>query len=79
MLADLDELWTIDRAVRELAEAGIRVKPGTIRMWIHRGHLPVADRDGSGRPRLRPLDVARAEYVTRAHARREVRARSAAA
>jgi predicted site-specific integrase-resolvase len=69
MLADPDELWTVDQAVRELAKAGVYVEPNTIRVWVHRGHLPVADRVG-GRLRFRPLDVARAEYATREHARR---------
>jgi predicted site-specific integrase-resolvase len=69
---DIDELWTIDEAVEELAKVGITVKPVTLRVWIHRGHLPVAERDESGRPKLRPLDVAKAEYATRGHARRQV-------
>lgn len=64
-MLDLDELWTIDRAAEHA-----RVKPGTIRQWIHRGHLEVAERDEQGRPKLRPLDVARAEYATRERARR---------
>lgn len=75
MPVDLDELWTIDEAVAELAKVGIVVKPGTVRQWIHRGHLVVAERDESGRPRLEPLAVARAEYATRAHARRIVERR----
>jgi hypothetical protein len=69
---DIDVLWTIDEAVEELAKAGITVKPVTLRVWIHRGHLAVAERDESGRPKLRPVDVARAEYATRVHARRRL-------
>jgi len=71
MLADADELWTVDQAVRELAKAGVHIEPGTIRVWVHRGHLPVAERVGR-RLRFRPVDVARAEYRTRSHARRVV-------
>lgn len=74
---DLDELWTIDEAVTELAKVGIYVKPGTLRVWIHRGHLAVAERDKSGRLRLLPLAVARAEYATRTHAGRVVGTRAA--
>jgi predicted site-specific integrase-resolvase len=77
VLADADELWTVDQAVRELAKAGVHIEPNTIRVWVHRGHLPVAERDGR-RLRFRPVDVAKAEYRTRSHARRVV-ARSRAA
>lgn len=73
MPIDLDELWTVDRAAGHA-----NVQPGTIRQWIHRGHLDVAQRDRRGRPLLRPVDVARAEYRTRARARRVI-ARTAAA
>lgn len=69
---DLDDLWTV-------SEAAVRAKvsEATIRSWAHRGHLPVARnheggeiRDHAGRPRFRPLDVARAEHKTRERARR---------
>ncbi len=46
------------------------VQPATIRQWIRRRHLPVAARDHRGRPRLRGIDVLRAEAATRARARR---------
>lgn len=69
---DLDELWTVAEAARRA-----KVSEATVRSWVHRGHLPVAQdddgqeiRDSRGRPRFRPLDVARAEGATRDHARR---------
>lgn len=61
---ELDDLWTVEQAA-----AHARVKPGTIRQWVNRGHLPVAERI-DGRLRFRPVDVARAEFKTREHARR---------
>lgn len=67
MPLDLDALWTVDEAAEHC-----KLRPPTIRSWIHRGHLPVAERDRKGRPRLRPLDVARAEFKTREHAHRKV-------
>jgi len=73
---DLDALWTVAEAAEH---AG--VSEATVRSWAHRGHLPVATtehgdeiRDPSGRPRYRPLDVARAEFATRERARRVVAA-----
>lgn len=77
MPVELDELWSIAEAVEHLARCGLEVKPVTVRLWIHRGHLPVAERDEQGRPKVRPVDVARAEYVTRARARRVVPRRAA--
>lgn len=61
---ELDDLWDVAEAARRA-----RVKPGTIRQWVNRGHLPVAERV-DGKLRFRPVDVARAEYKTREHARR---------
>lgn len=49
--------------------AGVSV--ATIRKWVQRGHLPVACRDGLGRPLYRWIDVAKAERLTRDHARRK--------
>ncbi len=75
-MQDLDALLTVAEAAEHC-----RVKPVTIRQWRHRGHLPVAKdtdgneiRDEQGRPRFWLLDVARAEYKTRAAARREIAA-----
>lgn len=72
MPLDLDALWTVTDAATHA-----KVTEATIRSWSHRGHLPVARdhlgreiRDRQGRPRFRPLDVARAEGATRARARR---------
>lgn len=48
--------------------AGVSV--ATIRKWVQRGHLPVACRDGLGRPLYRWIDVAKAEHATRERARR---------
>lgn len=64
---DLDALWTVEEAAEHA-----RVKPGTIRQWVSRGHLPIAERDEQGRLRFKPLDVARAEYRTRERARRSM-------
>lgn len=46
------------------------VKISTIRKWVQRGHLPVADRDLRGRPLFKWIDVAKAEHATRVHAHR---------
>lgn len=62
---ELDDLWDVDEAARRA-----KVKPGTIRQWVARGHLSVADRDVRGRLLFSPVDVARAEFKTREHARR---------
>lgn len=35
----------------------LNVKPGTVRTWVHRGKLRVADRDASGRALFDPRDV----------------------
>lgn len=78
MIPDLDELWSVAEAVEHLRRCGLEVKPVTVRQWIYRGHLPVAERDEHGRPKLRPVDVARAEYATRGLARRVVPRRPAA-
>jgi predicted site-specific integrase-resolvase len=70
---DLDVLWSVDEAAEHA-----KVKPGTIRQWVARGHLPVADRV-DGKLRFKPLDVARAEFKTREHARRPAPFRRVAA
>jgi predicted site-specific integrase-resolvase len=75
MNLDLEALWTPAEAAEH---AG--VLPKTVRMWIYRGHLPVAERDRrTNGPLLRPLDVARAEAKTRTHARRTVEVHRTAA
>ena len=70
---ELDDLWTVEQAA-----AHARVKAGTVRQWVNRGHLPVAERL-NGRLRFRPVDVARAEFKTREHARRVVPTRAMSA
>lgn len=57
--------------------AGVTV--AAIRKWVQRGHLDVAMRDGRGRPLFRWIDVAKAEYATRASANRKYQHRSYAA
>lgn len=64
---DLEDRWDVAEAARRA-----RVKPVTIRQWVFRGHLKPVERDAQGRPRFRPLDVARAEAKTRKHARRTI-------
>ncbi len=59
-----DDLIGVDVAA-ELAGVGRDV----IYQWIHRRHLPVV-RDVSGRPRMRGIDVLRAEAATRRRGRR---------
>ncbi len=66
-----NDLLTTKQAA-ELAE----VTPEAIRMWVKRGHLKVAEKDGEeirddlGHPRYWRLDVAKAEFATRRRARR---------
>lgn len=76
---DLEALWTVAEAA---GHAG--VTEATVRSWAYRGHLPVARntegreiRDGHGRPRFWPLDVARAEARTRQRARRTIQTAAA--
>ena len=78
---ELDALWTVAEAAEHA-----NVSEATVRSWAHRGHLPVAKdhegnevRDERGRPRFHPLDVARAEFKTREHARRPAPFRRVAA
>ncbi|MFI6496888.1 MerR family transcriptional regulator [Nonomuraea typhae] len=73
-----DGLWTTAQAAQHA-----KVKPGTIRQWVSRGHLAKAGLDEKGHPLFDPIEVAKAEYATHKHARRDVnrleRLRSAAA
>lgn len=74
MRSDLPALLTTAQAA-----ALCRVKPGTIRLWVHRRHLDYA-RDAAGDPLVdddglrlfRQLDVARAEHATRERANRDL-------
>lgn len=74
MHPDLPALITTARAAQL-----VRVKPGTVRQWVKRGHLDYA-RDPDGNPLVdehgvrlfRQLDVARAEQATRQHAGRDL-------
>lgn len=56
----LDQLLTTAEAA---TLAGVSVH--TVRQWVSRGHLLVADRDARGRPLYRWIDVAKAERFTR--------------
>lgn len=67
-LADFESLWTAAEAAERVG-----VDQSTIRQWVRRGHLPVAERTSAGHLRLDPLDVARAEYTTRTYAQRLAR------
>lgn len=49
------------------------VTPAVVRQWKHRGHLVSPSADADGRPLFRPIDVLRAEAVTRTRARRRLR------
>jgi DNA-binding transcriptional MerR regulator len=60
-----DGLITYDQAA-QLA----RVRPGTIRQWVARGHLAKAGLDERGRCLFRPADVAATEKRLRKPARR---------
>ena len=72
MSFDPDGLITGVQAAR-LAD----VHPATIRIWVHRRHLPRAGIDERGRSLFRVTDVARAEYKTRVRGRRGQAARAA--
>jgi len=48
------------------------VKPGTVRQWVHRGHLAKAGLDEEGRSLFDPVALQKAEYATRERARRVV-------
>lgn len=60
-------LWS----TTEAAQAA-RVKPGTVRNWVLRGHLAPAGLDDSNRPLYRAIDVIHAERKTRVRARRTI-------
>lgn len=52
------------------AATAAMVSVEVVRKWMHRGHLPVAERDERGRPLYRWIDVVKAEHRTRERARR---------
>lgn len=58
--------YDLDASLITVAEAAAlaRVEPPTIRSWVHRGSLTVADRQ-DGRPLFRPRDVLAAERGNR--------------
>jgi hypothetical protein len=58
-------LWT----TAEAAEAA-GVKPGVIRIWVHRGHLARANSEKCRTAKYLAIDVIRAEKATRERARR---------
>ena len=56
---------------RAQAAALCGVGPDTISMWVRRGHLKVAKREGRT-PLYDPIELAKAEYKTRERARRAI-------
>ncbi len=62
-----DGLWTTAQAAEHA-----KVQPNTIRQWVRRGHLEPAGLDEGGRPLFDPIAVAKAEFATHKHARRDV-------
>lgn len=73
LITRYDGLIDSDQAA-ELA----RVKPGVIRIWVHRKKLPIAKQD-NGRNLFNPEDVAAAEYNTHRKAGRRTGRTQAAA
>jgi hypothetical protein len=80
-VTDLDYYETLEEFRNDLlttkqAAQLADVSPEAIRMWVKRGHLAVAIKDGKeirdlrGHPRYWRLDVAKAEFKTRERARR---------
>lgn len=66
LIIDPDGLITTQQAA-ELAG----VSAGAVRQWVRRGHLEKAGIDERGQSMFRVADVARAEFKTHKHARRE--------
>lgn len=66
LIIDPEGLITTSQAA-ELAG----VSTGAIRQWVRRGHLEKAGIDERGQSMFRVADVARAEFKTHKHARRE--------
>lgn len=62
VLAEAEEQVALDDTVRLLTVADVatlkHVAPGTVRSWVNRGKLAVAERDGEGRSLFHPLEVA---------------------
>lgn len=62
VLAEAEEQVATDTTVKLLTVADVAtlkgVAPGTVRSWINRGKLAVADRDDDGRSLFHPLTVA---------------------
>ncbi|MFC3986470.1 helix-turn-helix domain-containing protein [Streptosporangium jomthongense] len=63
---DPEEVYVTTKEAAELCG----VKPAAVRQWVRRGHLAPVDRDERGQMLFTQLDVAKAEYKTRKHARR---------
>lgn len=62
VLAEAEEVVALDESVQLLTVADVaelkNVAAGTVRSWVKRGKLPVADRDEDGRSLFHPLAVA---------------------
>ncbi|MEV6124887.1 MerR family transcriptional regulator [Streptomyces sp. NPDC052077] len=57
---------------RHVSAGAAEVKPGTVRQWASRGHLPRAGLDPHGHPLYALADLARAERALRPRALRRV-------
>jgi DNA-binding transcriptional MerR regulator len=67
---DPDEVYLTSAGAAELAG----VSTAAIRQWVKRGHLEPVGRNAQGHMLFTQLAVAKAEYATRKHARREAAA-----
>ncbi len=64
---DPQEVYLTTRQAADLCHVGT----AAIRQWVRRGHLEPVGRDGRGQMMFTQLAVAKAEYATRKHARRD--------
>ena len=63
---DPQEVYVTTKQAAELCGVGA----AAVRQWVRRGHLVPVGRDQNGQMLFTQLDVAKAEYKTRKHARR---------